>query len=235
MIKINRGLDLPIKGYPEQVVKYSKTPQTIAVLGGDYLGIRPAMEVTVSDRVQKGQLLFTDKNMQAVRFTSPGAGYIKAINRGERRALLSIVIELTGDEQVNFKRYSSPQLVTLEREKIIAQLLDSGLWTALRTRPYSKIANPDIIPHSIFITAMDTNPLAPTIDKILLGHELDFANGVRLISRLTDGKLFLCKSPEITLPHMVIDNLFVQDFSGPHPAGNAGTHIHFLDPVQRGK
>lgn len=235
MIKINQGLDLPIKGQPEQLIKDAKTPKTVALLGGDYLGIRPAMAVKVLDKVKKGQLLFTDKNMPAVRFTSPGAGWIKAINRGERRSLLSVVIELVGDEQLIFNRYSTSQLATLKREQIIQQLLDSGLWTALRARPYSKVANPEIIPHSIFITATDTNPLAPAIDKILHDQHQDFANGVRLISRLTEGTVFLCKSPETALAEMAIDNLLVQDFTGPHPAGNVGTHIHFLDPVRRGK
>jgi Na+-transporting NADH:ubiquinone oxidoreductase subunit A len=235
MIKINKGLTLPIKGQPEQVIYDTKHPQTIAVLGRDYLGVRPAMAVKVGDRVRAGQLLFSDKNSPAVRFTSPGTGVIKAIHRGERRVLLSVVITLDGDEQVAFSHYSISQMSRLKREQIIERLLASGLWTALRTRPYSKVANPDRAPHSIFITAMDSNPLAPAIAKILQGREQDFVNGVGLISRLTDGNVFLCKSPETALPDMDIQNLTVHDFSGPHPAGIVGTHIHFLDPVRRGK
>lgn len=235
MIKIKKGLNLPIKGKPEQLIKSSKVPQTVAVLGGDYLGIRPAMAVKVGDTVQQGQLLFTDKNKPAVRFTSPGTGYIKAINRGARRILQSVVIELNGDGQATFNRYTATQLAALKREQVIGQLLESGLWTALRARPYSKVADPAIIPHSIFITAIDTNPLAPAMNKVLQDQEQDFANGVQLISRLTEGALFLCKSPETVLPAMAIENLAVHDFSGLHPAGNVGTHIHFLDPVRRGK
>jgi len=235
MIKINKGLDLPIKGQPEQVVKDAKAPRTVAVLGGDYLGLRPALAVKEGDVVQKGQLLFTDKNMLAVRFTSPGAGFIKAINRGERRVLLSVVIELEGDERITFNSYSETQLANLKREQIIEQLLASGLWTSLRARPYSKVANPAIMPHSIFITAIDSNPLAPAIDKVLQGQEQDFASGVRLLARLSEGKIFLCKAPETVIPEIFVENLAVYNFSGPHPAGNVGTHIHFLDPVRRGK
>ena len=235
MIKIKRGLDLPIKGKPEQVIRESKTSQVIAVLGRDYPGIRPTMAVEVSDTVAKGQLLFSDKNIPAIKVTSPGAGRIKAIHRGERRKLLAVEIELSGTEEISFPVYSEDQLDRLTAEQIKEQLLESGLWTALRARPFNKIANPDTHPHSIFITAMDSNPLAPTINKVLAGHEQNFEQGVSLLSRLTKGKLFLCKSPETLIADMAVDNLAVVNFSGPHPAGNVGTHIHFLDPVHRGK
>ena len=235
MIKIKRGLDLPIKGKPEQVIRDSKTSQVVAVLGCDYLGIRPSMAVKVSDTVVKGQLLFIDKNMPAVKFTAPGAGRIKAIHRGERRKLLAVEIELSGTEEISFNAYSEDQLVKLTQEQIKGQLLESGLWTALRARPFNKVANPDSSPHSIFINAMDSNPLAPALDRILAGHEQEFEQGVRLLAKLTEGKLFLCKSSETMIADMDVDNLVIVDFSGPHPAGNVGTHIHFLDPVHRGK
>ena len=235
MIKIKRGLDLPIKGKPEQVIRESKTSQVIAVLGRDYPGIRPTMAVEVSDTVAKGQLLFSDKNIPAIKVTALGAGRIKAIHRGERRKLLAVEIELSGTEEISFPVYSEDQLDRLTAEQIKEQLLESGLWTALRARPFNKIANPDTHPHSIFITAMDSNPLAPTINKVLAGHEQNFEQGVSLLSRLTKGKLFLCKSPETLIADMAVDNLAVVNFSGPHPAGNVGTHIHFLDPVHRGK
>ena len=235
MIKIKRGLDLPIKGKPEQVIRDSKTSQVVAVLGCDYLGIRPSMAVKVSDVVVKGQLLFIDKNMPAVKFTAPGAGRIKAIHRGERRKLLAVEIELSGTEEISFNAYSEDQLVKLTQEQIKGQLLESGLWTALRARPFNKVANPDSSPHSIFINAMDSNPLAPALDRILAGHEQEFEQGVRLLAKLTEGKLFLCKSSETMIADMDVDNLVIVDFSGPHPAGNVGTHIHFLDPVHRGK
>ncbi len=236
MIKIKKGLDLPIKGRPEQIIKSLPPPKSVAILGFDTAGLKPQMAVKESDPVIKGQLLFTDKRMPAVRYTSPGTGFVKAINRGERRALLSVVIELTeSDEEVHFEAYSEDRLNSLNRREIIDQLLASGLWTALRTRPFNKTADPDTVPHSLFITAMDTNPLAPAIEPMLDGHERDFINGVRIVSRLTEGRVFLCKHPKTTLPDLTIENLTIADFSGPHPAGNVGTHIHFLDPVHLGK
>ena len=235
MIKIKKGLNLPIKGEPEQIARETEAPQTVAVLGCDYVGLKPAIAVTESDTVKKGQLLFTDKNMPAVRYTAPGSGRIKAIHRGERRSFLSLVIELSGKGEITFNAYPENRLPGLKRGEIMEQMLASGLWTALRARPFSKVANPDNTPHSIFINAMDSNPLAPDIDRLLSGHERDFENGVRIISKLTEGKVFLCKAPETSLPDLNIENLLIKEFSGSHPAGNVGTHIHFLDPVHRDK
>jgi len=235
MIKIKKGLNLPIKGEPRQFIGEAIPVTIVAIVGCDYHGIKPEMAVKVSDPVKKGQLVFSDKRMPAVRFTSPGTGFIKAIHRGERRTLLSVVIELSGTEEVVFNSYSCEQLSDLNRQQIINQLLESGLWTALRERPFSRVANPEQSPHSIFITAMDTNPLAPAIDQILNGNEHDFETGVKLLSRLTEGRVFLCKAPETKIPELTIKNLSLHIFKGPHPSGNVGTHIHFLDPVYRGK
>lgn len=235
MIRIKQGLDLPIPGRPDPNLLEEKQVHTVAVLGSDFVGLMPAMAVKVGDRVLKGQTLFTDKRRPAVRCTAPGTGEVIAIHRGRKRALVAVVIALAGNEEIEFRAYPEHRLSTLKPEIIIEQLLQSGLWTALRTRPYSKVADPAVPPHSIFITAMDTNPLAPAIDRILAGNERDFSHGVRLIARLTSGKVFLCKGPELRIPEMDVDNLVVEEFQGPHPAGNVGTHIHFLDPVHRNK
>lgn len=235
MVRIKKGLDLPIPGRPDPNLSEAKQTGTVAVLGSDFVGLMPTMAVKVGDRVLKGQLLFTDKRRPAVRCTAPGTGEVIAIHRGRKRALVAVVIALAGNEEIEFRAYPEHRLGALKPEVIIEQLLQSGLWTALRTRPYSKVADPSVPPHSIFITAMDTNPLAPAIDRILAGNERDFSHGVRLIARLTSGKVFLCKGPELRIPEMDIDNLVVEEFHGPHPAGNVGTHIHFLDPVHRNK
>jgi Na+-transporting NADH:ubiquinone oxidoreductase subunit A len=235
IIKITKGLNLPIQGEPDQVIDTAKEPQAVALLGCDYVGLKPRLAVKESETVDKGQLLFTDRNMPAVRFTAPGAGTIEAIHRDDRRTILAIVIQLSGNREFTFEQHSENQLPTLKREEVIEQLLDSGLWTALRTRPFSKVPNPETLPHSIFINAMDTDPLAPIMDQVLSGQERDLANGMRLIAKLTDGPLFICKAPETPLPEVEIDTLRIREFSGVHPAGNVGTHIHFLDPVHRGK
>ncbi|MEJ2536343.1 MAG: Na(+)-translocating NADH-quinone reductase subunit A [Calditrichia bacterium] len=235
LTKIKKGLTLPITGDPEQVISESNIPKRVAVLGDDYVGMKPTMEVKVGDRVKLGQVLFSDKKMPAVKYTSPGAGKVIEINRGEKRHFLSVVIELDGNEEITFQSYSETKLDSLTRKEIVPQLLDSGLWTSLRARPFSRVANPDVQPHSIFITAMDTNPLAPDVDKIIEGNKPNFITGLKILSRLTEGKLHLCKSPAAKIPVNGVDRLNIEEFDGPHPAGNVGTHIHFLDPVGRNK
>jgi Na+-transporting NADH:ubiquinone oxidoreductase subunit A len=235
MIKLKKGLDIPIKGEPEQIISDAKGVSHVALIGPDYVGMKPTMEVRVADAVKLGQVLFTDKKTPGVKYTSPGAGKVVGIHRGEKRAFLSIVIQLSGDAELTFPSFSESQLNTLKREQVVKNLLDSGLWASIRTRPFSKVPQPETMPHSIFITAIDTNPHAPSIDKILEGQERDLANGLRLISRLTEGKIYLCKSPQSRIQISDVERLEIEEFDGPHPAGNAGTHIHFLDPISRKK
>jgi Na+-transporting NADH:ubiquinone oxidoreductase subunit A len=235
LIKIKKGLNLPIKGEPIQEISYGKNVQQVALLGSDYVGMKPLFMVVPGDKVKLGQLLYVDKKMPFVKYTSPGAGKISAIHRGAKRAFISVVIELDGAEAVTFQAYSEKQLHTLDRKKVISQLLESGQWTAIRSRPYSKVANPETTPHSIFVTAMDTQPLAPSVEKILAGREEDFQNGLTVLSRLTDGKLYLCKAPGVNIPTGGIPSLSVEEFAGPHPSGNVGTHMHFLNPVYSNK
>ncbi len=238
MIRIKRGLNLPISGSPNQTAAIeTKAAEQVAVLGPDYVGMKPTMEVRVADRVKKGQVLFTDKKCPRVRYTAPAAGEIEAIHRGAKRALLSVVIRVSGDEEITFASYKESQLAGLTRDKVVDQLVESGLWTALRQRPFSKVADPDTSPHSIFVTAMDTNPLAPSVAAVLEGQgaTLAFQQGLRLLTKLTDGTVFVCKAPQDDLPAVDDPKIKVEEFEGPHPAGNVGTHIHFLDPVGRHK
>jgi Na+-transporting NADH:ubiquinone oxidoreductase subunit A len=235
LTKIRKGLTLPITGEPEQVVSESNIPHKVAVLGDDYVGMKPTMEVQVGDRVKVGQVLFTDKKMPLIKYTSPGAGKVIEINRGEKRHFLSVVVELDGNEEVAFQAHSESKLDSITRKEVVDQLLDSGLWTSLRARPFSRVANPEIQPHAIFITAMDTNPLALGVAKIIEGNKQSFIAGLKILSKLTEGKLYLCKSLGANIPVDGVDRLTAEEFDGPHPAGNVGTHIHFLDPVSRTK
>jgi Na+-transporting NADH:ubiquinone oxidoreductase subunit A len=235
LIKIKRGLNLPINGSPEQQI-YPGNPVTkVALVGPDFIGMKPDFAVAVGDQVKLGQLLFSDKKRPEIRFTSPAAGRVVAINRGEKRVFLSLVIELDGKEEVTFCSYSRSQIKSLTREVVIRNLLDSGLWIALRSRPFGRIADPTTSPHSIFVTAMDTNPLAPSLEAIVATQPEMFTLGLEILTKLTDNKLFVCKSPNANIPVADLPNLVVEEFVGPHPAGNVGTHIHFLDPVSRSK
>ena len=234
--EIKKGIDLPIVGKPEQIISEGNAPQKVALLGDDYVGMKSTMAVKTGDKVKIGQTLFTDKKMPIVRYTSPGTGTVVEINRGEKRRFISIVIALDDvEDEIRFRSYSEKQLETLGREQVIEQLLESGLWTALRTRPFSKVANPETKPHSIFVTAMDTNALAPSIELAIGGHKQNFITGLRILSKLTDGKMYVCKAHGTDIPIGDVKSVSVEEFEGPHPAGNVGTHIHFLDPVSRSK
>lgn len=230
-----RGLNVPIAGEPEQVIHTDAgVVRTVGLIGSDYVGLKPTMLVAEGDRVKLGDPLMVDKN-SGVQFTSPGAGVVKAINRGARRVLESVVIELGGTGQKKFTAYGESQLKDLGPEPVKENLLASGLWTALRTRPYSRIPSPESAPHSIFVNAMDTNPLAARPDVVIQERSGDFKNGLTVLAQLTEGRVYICKAPSHSLPVAEGPQFEVADFDGPHPAGLVGTHIHFLDPVSATK
>lgn len=233
MIKIKSGLDLPICGAPAPVIETARPLRSVALMGCDYHGMKPTMAVQVGDRVKLGQLLFSDKKNPGVLFTAPGAGRVSAIHRGEQRLLQSVVIDLEGDEEVTFASYPVEQLERLEAQAVRDNLQQSGLWTALRSRPFSKVPAVDATPSSIFVTALDTQPLAADPLPIIQAQAADFENGLKVLARLA--KLFLCKAAGASLPGEHLAGVQVESFGGPHPAGLPGTHMHFLDPVSASK
>jgi Na+-transporting NADH:ubiquinone oxidoreductase subunit A len=233
MIRIKNGLDLPITGSPVQEVTAARPPRSVALLGNDYNGLKPTMAVQVGDRVKLGQVVFSDKRNPGVHFTAPAAGVVSAINRGQQRVLQSLVIDLEGDEELTFAQYPAAQLASLDAQLVRDNLQQSGLWTALRSRPFSKIPAVDATPSSIFVTAIDTHPLAADPVLLIAGHAEDFANGLQVLTRLA--KVFLCKAEGASLPGEQLPQVQEAAFSGPHPAGLAGTHMHFLDPVSASK
>ena len=235
MLKIKKGLDLPITGEPSSEIDGSKTIRSIAILGEDYPGMKPTMAVVPGDRVKKGQVLFSDKKIEGVVFTSPISGIVTEINRGAKRAFISLVVESTGDEAVTFSSYGASELSKLERSAVVEQLLSSGAWTALRTRPFSRIPSPQSAPHSIFVTAIDTNPLAADPKPIIASKEAEFSAGLSVLARLTDGSVHLCQDGSSPLEASNHDRITSHAFEGPHPAGLPGTHIHFVDPVSPNK
>ncbi len=237
-----KGLDLPILGEPEPGIHDHDPPGHVALLAADYPGLRPTMHVAVGDEVRREQLLFQDKKTPGVRFTSPGVGKVAAVHRGERRAFQSVVIELArvdrsgrvgATDQVSFDSFSEKSPGSSTRAEVKALLLESGEWTALRGRPFGRIADPAVVPHSIFVTAMDTNPLAPDVEQILEGRRGPFERGLAAMAKLTDGPVYVCTAGETNIP--VPDRFRHARFRGPHPAGTVGYQIHRLDPVDQKK
>jgi len=234
-IKIKKGLNIPLPGAPEQSISTGPDVKSVAVFGPDTNDLKPQMLVAEGDRVKLGQTLFTDKANPGVNFTAPGSGIVSAVNRGERRILQSVVIKLDGDDEVEFAKYPASALADLDSDAIRKNLLDSGLWTALRTRPFSKIPAPDGDARAIFVTAIDTNPLAADPAVIIARDPDAFTNGLTLLSRLTDGPVYTCTALNAGIDCPNTDKIRHVEFSGPHPAGLAGTHIHFLEPVSEQK
>lgn len=233
MIRIKRGLDLPITGVPVQQIECVQAVSRVAVIGYDYHGMKPTMAVQVGDRVKLGQVLFSDKKTPGVHFTSPGSGVVSAINRGAQRVLQSVEIDLDGDDALVFDKYPDSALTSLSADQVRDNLQQSGLWTALRTRPFSKVPAVDSIPNSIFVTAVDTHPLAADPSVVIAEYADDFTRGLKVLANLA--KVYVCAGEHSNVPSEGLANVVLERFAGPHPAGLAGTHIHFLDPVDAHK
>nr|VFJ95584.1 MAG: Na+-transporting NADH:ubiquinone oxidoreductase subunit A [Candidatus Kentron sp. LFY] len=240
--KIKRGLDLPITGVPRQTIDDGPPIKSVALLGKEQIGLKPTMLVQEGDRVSLGQPVFRDKRQPEVQYTAPGCGVVSAIHRGERRVFQSVAITLDGENEEIFDSYYRDTLSLLSKDRIKGNLLASGLWTAFRTRPYSKVPSPDSLPHSIFVTAMDSNPLAASADVVIDAYSGDFRDGISVLSGLAKNKVFVCRYPRSGASESNSlskgggdDKVVVAEFTGPHPAGLPGTHIHFLDPVSTQK
>jgi len=232
-IQITRGLDIPLAGEPEQSVHPAAPVTQVALCGLDYAGLKPRLQVAIGDKVGPLQALFIDKRDPAVQYCTPGRGTVVAINRGARRILQSVVVELEDSEveETVFEALSEEQIYRSLRDEIVDRLLQSGLWTAFRTRPFSQVPHSASTPRAIFVTAIDTRPLAADPMVAVRAEAEAFTAGLHVISRLTHGTVNLCTAPGWDIPVPDIDGLRVVEFSGPHPAGLAGTHIHYLYPA----
>jgi Na+-transporting NADH:ubiquinone oxidoreductase subunit A len=235
MIKLKRGLEIPISGQPQQVISEAPAARSVALVGFDYPGMKPTMAVGAGDRVKLGQLLFTDKKTAGVRYTAPASGVVAAINRGAKRVLQSVLIDIEGNEAEESPALSAEQASALDAQAVRSRLLESGQWTALRTRPFSKVPAADAEAGAIFITATDTHPLAADPAVIIAEQVEAFTLGQDLLAKLTGGTVYLCTGGNSDIAAGKAANIRSEQFSGPHPAGLAGTHIHFLEPVSAHK
>lgn len=240
---IRKGLDLPISGAPRQETA-AETIQvrSVAIVADDFTGMKPRMIVKEGDAVLRGQALFEDRKTPGVFFTSPAAGTVEAIHRGARRVLQSLVIKLNEREAKGaaaesdhaiFASHTSRDPAALSRDEIVALLTESGLWTAFRARPFSRVPSPQSSPYAIFVNGMDTNPLAPKPELVVKGREADFSRGLAAIAKLTTGATHLCVAPNSPLKELGKTGVTLQEFAGPHPAGTSGLHVHRVAPVSR--
>lgn len=242
--RIRKGLDLPISGKPMQIIRGRAPVGRVAVMADDFPGMKPGMKVEVGSVVRRGQVLFEDRKSPGVFHTAPGAGTVVAVNRGARRALQSVVIELSEGERsgreenvehVNFERYTGAATDALTREDVVGLLVESGMWTALRTRPFSRTPSPESEPHSLFVTATDSHPMAPLPEVVIEGRRDDFERGLAIVAKLCSGTTWLCVREGSGIGDDTAAPVRVERFEGPHPSGTVGLHIHLLDPVHREK
>ncbi len=235
IIKIKKGLNINLKGKAEKIFVKAEKAERYAVKPTDFHGLEPKLTINVNDHVKAGTVLFFDKKRPQIRFTSPVSGTIYAVNRGERRRILEVVI--TPDEVLEYESFEKGDPSVMGYEKVKENLLNSGLWPAIKQRPYNIIANPNDKPKAIFISAFDTAPLAPDYDFLVKGCEKEFQAGIDALARLTDGIIHISVDSAYP-PNTVFTNakgVHIQRFRGPHPAGNVGTQIHNIDPINKGE
>ena len=231
-IKLRKGLDIKLAGKAEARLEVAPMAKSYAVSPLDYENVTPKLLVKVGDKVEAGSALFFDKNNPSILFTSPVSGVVSAINRGEKRKLLNVAIE--PDQQQVYKELPVVNPQKAERSEIVEMLLQSGLWTRIVERPYGVIANPELKPKAIFVSAFDSAPLAPDYNFVLKEERAAIEMGFAVLARLTDGKVHLSARKGDEGYMKEIKGVEYRTFEGKHPAGNVGIQIHHIDRIAKG-
>ncbi len=233
IIKLSRGLNIRLKGAAEMTLT-ALTPKYFALKPTDFIGVFPRLLVKEGDKVEAGSPVFIDKYRDNITFTSPVSGTITEIKRGDKRLLLEIRIEADGLNTRKDFGIADPK--SLSKEEITAKLLESGLWTMIRQRPYGVVANPHEIPKAIFVSAFDTAPLTPDLDFIVHGHGAAFQAGIDALAKLGNTKVNLNVGENTSATEFLSStNTVITSFKGPHPAGNVGIQIHHINPINKGE
>lgn len=222
-----RGIAVHFDGAPEQAIRDRVIPERIALLGEDYRGLRPDFAVAEGDAVAAGDVLFSDRKRPGLRYVAPASGTIMEIRRGGRRSLDRLVIALGRGDEREGRVFDLPPRLT--RDSLAALLLESGAWQSLRTRPFDDTPEQQTPPDALFVTAIDTRPLAPDPQVVVLLFRAWFEAGLKALRLLSDGPTYLCKAAGTSFEP--VEGVTTVSFSGAHPAGLAGTHIHLLHPV----
>lgn len=233
-IKIKKGLQIPLLGKAEEVLRGTVASEFVKVCPEDFHGITPKLAVKVDDFVKAGSALFFDKNNPDMKFVSPVSGVVTAVDRGEKRRILNITVK--ADKEIQYEDFGKKEINSSSAEDLKSLLLSSGMWAFIKQRPYDVVANPNKEPRDIFVTGFDTAPLAPSYDFILNEQENDLQTGLDALAKLTTGKVYLSISSKTTNKGLRdAKNVVITEFDGPHPAGNTGVQINHLAPVNRGE
>ncbi|MFA6400757.1 MAG: Na(+)-translocating NADH-quinone reductase subunit A [Salinivirgaceae bacterium] len=235
-IKIHKGLNIPLKGKAEKILNQGQHQSSLfALKPTDFPNLTPKSSLKEGDKVKAGEVVFFDKNKPELKFTSPVSGTLKSIVRGERRKILEFVIESNNSQE--YVQFNPGNLSGLSREQVKELLQNSGIWPYLRQRPFNIIANASDTHKAIFISGFDSSPIAPDYDYILNGQETDFQKGIDALAKLTEGKIHVTVNGQFPISKFwtSIKGIELNTISGPHPAGNIGTQIHHIDPLNKGE
>ncbi len=230
VIKLKKGLDIQLKGKPVEVLLASGRSVNYAIVPDNYNGITPKVVVRTGDKVKAGSVLVIDKTHPEIKFVSPVSGEVTAINRGEKRKVLSIIVKPDAENQ--YEDFGKKNVSALQGEEVKETLLNAGLWPCIKQRPYDIIARPNETPRDIFVSAFYSAPLAPDFDFVIKGQEKDFQTGIDALAKLTGGKLYVSLKKGSAIQ---VNNAEVVEFEGPHPAGNVGVQINHIKPVNKGE
>jgi Na+-transporting NADH:ubiquinone oxidoreductase subunit A len=230
LIKLNKGLDINLAGAAEQKLVSVKAADKVPLVPDDFVGSTPKVVVKAGEAVKAGDVLFTDKLHPEIKFVSPVSGTVEEVVRGERRKVLGVVV-------VNDGKGTSVELpavnpTSASADEIKSALLNAGVWPFIKQRPYNVVANPEVQPRDIFVTAMDTAPLAPDFAFVVKGQEEDLQRGISALAKLTAGKVYVGAKAGSKLQ---LNNAEVVEFAGPHPAGNVGVQINHIKPLNKGE
>ena len=231
IIKLRKGLNIKLKGSAEKALETLPVPATVALKPTDFLGLTPKLSVKPGHKVKAGDALFYDKYHPEILFTAPLGGEVKSVNRGERRKILEVVVEV--DKNAGEAEFKKADPGSLSGDEVKEQLLKSGMWPFIKQRPYGIIASPEKKPRAIFVSTFDTAPLAPDFNFVVEGKMKTFQTGIDALAKLSEGEVFLGVNENSPFAH--VKNATIRQVSGPHPAGNVGVQIHHISPIIRGE
>ena len=231
VIKIKKGLDINLKGKASEVLLNGGSSATYALVPDSYNGIMPKVVAKVGDKDKAGSVLFVDKNRPEIKFVSPVSGEVAAVNRGEKRKALSVVVK--PDTQVVYEEFGKKNVASMKADEVKEALLTAGMWPFIKQRPYDIVANPAESPRDIFVSAFYSAPLAPNFDFILKGQEADFQAGLSALAKMTAGKVYVGVRKGSAAAK--VSGVEVVEVEGPHPAANVGVQINNIKPVNKGE
>ncbi|WP_106827745.1 Na(+)-translocating NADH-quinone reductase subunit A [Parabacteroides pacaensis] len=230
VIKIKKGLDINLKGKANEVMLSGGNSETYAIVPDSFNGITPKVIAKVGDKVKAGSVLMIDKNHPEIKFVSPVSGEVIAVNRGEKRKVLNIVVK--PETQIEYEDFGKKNVTSLNGDQVKEALLNAGMWPYIKQRPYDRVANPQDTPRDIFVSAFYSAPLAPNFDFVVKGQEADFQTGLDALAKLTSGKVYVGVKNGSSIKPKGVE---VVEFEGPHPAGNVGVQINHIKPINKGE